>query len=387
MIRKPILFCLAFLGFLSLLMGPPAVIRAAEGAVSGRFPTEQEVATEKFLAKLESALAKKFFHYRNRPIIRVAVFDFTDGSGNVVRSGRELAERISRRLYLQNQFDVVSQEKINKYLRWNGLTSLGRLNADGLYRLQRRINIMDPGNGIHTLITGEVQKGAARSIQASVSLINFQYRIGNVELEHNRIDELAFTAEIPLPTDQALQEASEVVLRAEKQVLDEGRLLILANTRGSDLQPTDYSSQFSKEQPFPWGAVPSVLTKGKADVSKPGQIILGLSRVHLTPIRVARGSLKYMEYSFLHGKFATNEIYFDEIIPAQKLPLLASVVDLKLGELLSEIKDVQVYPGATTVVVLSIYVPSEKERIRSKQVPRIQIFNFEGKGTEVLPGG
>ena len=77
--------------------GPPPV-----------FQTEQEVATEKFLCNLEASLADKFFDYRKRPVVQVAVFDFTDGAGNVVKAGAAWADKIARRLYPQPQFRVLS---------------------------------------------------------------------------------------------------------------------------------------------------------------------------------------------------------------------------------------------------------------------------------------
>jgi hypothetical protein len=49
--------------------------------------------------------------------------------------------------------------------------------------------------------------------------------------------------------------------------------------------------------------------------------------------------------------------------------------------------EVEVFPGTTTVVVLSFFVPSEKERIRSGITPRIKIYHLYGKGMEILPRG
>lgn len=97
--------------------------------------------------------------------------------------------------------------------------------------------------------------------------------------------------------------------------------------------------------------------------------------------------MKSLEYSFLHGKFRTNEIYFDEIIPAMDYRLLSSFIDLKTSGTYSEIAQVKVLPGGSTVVVISIYVPSEKERIRSQQTPRVDVFQLFGKDLEILPKG
>lgn len=360
---------------------------AAEGAVAAGLPTEQEAATQKFLSNLEAALAQKFFDYRSRPVIRVAVFDLTDGAGNVVKAGLAWADMISRRLYPQPQFDVVSHEVVSRYLRWNGLASVGKLDAAGLRLMQQRINTMAPGNEIHALITGEVKKGVGRSLQVQVYLTNFGFKVGEVELEKNLIDMLTFSTEIPLPTEQALQEAGEIVVPAEKQTPTEGRLLILANTRGNALLETEYSGQFHKEQPFPWDKVPYVLTVGKEEATMPKQIQIGLGRILLSPLEVRPQSLKRLEYSFLHGKCATNEIYFDEIIPAMGYRLIASFIDLKTNLTYSEVAEIQVYPGTTALVVLSFYVPSEKERFRAGQIPRIKVYQLFGKDLEVLPKG
>lgn len=358
---------------------------AMEGGTPGRTYTEQEIATEKFFSSLETALAKKFFNYRNRPVVRVAVFDFTDGAGNVVKAGRELADKITRRLYPQNQFDIVSQEKINRYLSWNGLSVLGKLNAQDLHRLQRRINTMDPDNGIHAFITGEVQKGVGRSLRVSASIVNFQFKVGAYELEKNIVDVLNLKAEIPMPTEQALQEATGIVLRGEIRTMEEGRLLILANSRGSALLETEYAKQFNKDQPFPWAKVPFVFVAGKEEATVPEQIRIGLGELLLAPLSMVKDSLMQMEYSFLHGKCSTNSVYFDEKLPAQDYRLVTSFLDLKNNETYSEMTEVQVFPGTTTLVILSIYVPSEKERIRTKQYPRINVFQILGKGMEVLP--
>ncbi len=377
------LMVLLLMPFGSLII--PGKCPAADGGPRGGTMTEQEVATEKFFSNLEATLGEKFFDYRKRPTIRVAIFEFTDEAGNVVKSGRELADKLTKRLYLKPQFDVLSQEKINLYLKWNGINTLGRVDAESLQRLQRRINIMDPGNNLHALVMGVVKKGVGRSLQVSASLVNFQFKIGAIELEKNIIDRLTLTTEIPLPTEQALQEATDVLVRRESGFLEEGRLLILVNTRGNALQQTEYLSQFSKDQPFPWAKTPYALTLGKEEVVMPDQIRIGLEKLLLTPLPPRPDPGKRLEYFFLHGKCASNEIYFDEIIPAQSYHLITSFLDRKNNEPYSELTEVQVYPGATTIMVITFYMPSERERIRNKRSPRIDVFPLFGKGMEVLP--
>jgi hypothetical protein len=75
------------------------------------------------------------------------------------------------------------------------------------------------------------------------------------------------------------------------------------------------------------------------------------------------------------------------LIPAMKYRLDASFIDWRNNQTYSETTEVEVYPGTTTVVVLSFFVPSEKERIRSGLTPRINIFNLYGKGLVILPRG
>lgn len=356
--------------------GPPPV-----------FQTEQEVATEKFLCNLEASLADKFFDYRKRPVVQVAVFDFTDGAGNVVKAGAAWADKIARRLYPQPQFRVLSHERVQKYLSWNSLGTVGKLDAASLRLLQRRINTMDPGNGIHALITGEVKKGMGRSLQLQVYLVNFEARIGEMELEKNLLDTETLWTEIPLPTEQAVQEATEVLTRGEKEAFSEGRFVILANTRGYPLVETEYLKMLTKEQAFAWDKIPSVLIVGREEYTMPKQVQIGTGTVTLEPIELPFGSSKRLEHSFLHGKFATNEVYFDEMIPAMKYQLNASFIDLKNNQTYSETAEVEVFPGSTTIVVLSFFVPSEKERIRSGIHPHIKIYPAYGKGLEILPRG
>ncbi len=363
----------------------PVSDQTAEGATPRGLLTEQEIATEKFLASLEATLAKKFFDVRRCPVIRVAVFDFTDGEGNVVKAGRELAERITKRLYLESQFEVVSKGKLDQYLTWNGLTALGKLDAPSLRSFQQRIDTLDPGNELNTLVFGEVKKSVGRSLNISAFLVNFQFKIGPFELEKNIIDFLPLTGEIPLPTEQALQEANEIVLRADNRPRPEGRLLILANTRGNALLETEVAKQLNKEQPFPWDKAPHVFIWGREEVSVPEQIKIGMGSLFLLPTSAKRNSIQGLQYSFLHGKLATNEVYLDKIIPAAAYPLVTSFLDSKTNETFSQTVDVQVYPETTTIVVLSIFVPSEKERIRNRQAPRLDIFQLYGKGVEIFP--
>ncbi len=360
---------------------------AAEKANPPAPQTEQELATEKFLSNLEGALSQKFFDYRKRPKIRVAVFDFTDGEGNVVKAGVSWADQIARRLYSQTQFDVISHEQVTRYLSWNSLGTIGSLDAASLRLLQRRINTMDPSNGIHVLITGEVKKGVGRSLQIRVSLVNFEFKVGEMELEKNLLDFVPLAAEIPLPTEQALQEAGEILVRGEKQSLTEGRLVVLANTRGYPLIDSEYLSRFQKDQPFDWEKIPYVLMVGKEDYAMPKQVQVGTGKVSLIPLQLPPSAPKRLEHSFLHGKCATNEVYFDEMIPAMKYQISASFIDLHNSQTYSDLTEVEVYPGTTTIVVLSFFVPSEKERIRSGILPRINIFHLYGKGVEILPRG
>jgi hypothetical protein len=376
------LLCLLWTGFIF-----PGKIPAEERIASASPATEQDATTQKFLVNLESTLAQKFFNYRNRPVIRVAVFDFTNGTGNVVKGGIGWADEIVRTLYLQPQFDVVSRDQVNRYLSWTGLASVGKLDAAGLRLLQRRINTMDPANGINVLITGEVKRGVGRSLQIQAYLTNFEFKVGKVELEENFIDVVPLSVEIPFPTEQALQEANEIIVRTEPKSPGEGRLLVLANTRGNALLAAEYFEQFQRDQPFPWGKVPYALTVGKEETTTPKQIQVGLEKIFLSPLEVPPESWKRLEYSFLHGKCATNEIYFDGMIQPMEYRLLASFIDLRSNLTYSKEADIQVYPGATTVVVLSFYVPSEKERFRAGQTPRINVYQLFGKDLQILPKG
>ncbi|MGB9699776.1 MAG: hypothetical protein ACPL5I_10365 [Thermodesulfobacteriota bacterium] len=371
-----------FLIYLLTLTG--GISRAEEKSTEQRL-SEQELATEKFLSNLEAKLAYKFFDYRQRPVVRVAVFDFNDGAGNVSKGGREIAEKISRRLWWQKQFTVLSREKVEQYLQWMGMTTLFKMNAQMLYRWQKRINTLDPGHGLHVLISGEVQKGVGRSLRLSASLINFETKIGSRELEHNILDLTNIIGEIPLPTEQALKEALEIVTRGEIRSAAEGRLLILASNKGHNLMETDYVRRFTKEQPSPWAEVPLLFIAGKEEGIMPENVKVGLDRLSLSPLTWVKDPGKQLQYSFLHGKCSTNLVYFDEIMPAQSYRLVTALTDPKSYETRSLVKEVPVYPGVTTLVVLSFYIPSEKERLRSKQTAQINIFQLWGKGMEVFP--
>jgi hypothetical protein len=244
---------------------------------------------------------------------------------------------------------------------------------------------MDPHNGIHAFVTGEIQRGFSRNVRVSASILNYQAKIGSFELEKNILDVQRIDAEIPFPTEQAWKEAYEVVLPGDRRVLEEGRLIVLANTQGNKLLATEYMKAFSPQEAFPWPQTPYVLLQGREEVVKPEQVRVGLDKLLLSPLIGRRYAEKQFEYSFLHGKFSTNQVYFDEALPAQDYPLLTSFLDLKNNEGYSEYIKIPVHAGATTVLVLSFYVPSEKERIQSKQMPRIDIFQLFGKGTEIFP--
>ncbi len=363
----------------------PAMAQTPGKVFPARVLTEEGIAREKFYSSIEATIAQKFFDSRKRPIIRVAVFDFTDPDGNAVKAGRELAEKITGRLYGQPQFEVVSREKIQKYLNWNGLSTLGKLDTQGLRRLQQRINTMDPGNGIHCLLIGEVKRSAGRNLHVSTSVINFLFKIGPNELEKNVLDALNWEGDIPLPTEQALQEASEVIVRKESRPGDEGRLMILVNTRGHSHWETEYVKQIQKENFLSWDKIPYVYIVGKEDVITPERIKIGAEGLTLFPVDVKKNSQKDLEYLFLHGKFATNEVFFDDRLPVQKFRITTSFLDGKANETYSEFSEVQVLSDTTTFLIVSFFVPGEKERIRSKQSPRTQFFQLFGKGTEILP--
>jgi hypothetical protein len=382
---RPVAVMIALLGVLGLglVLGPMANENGA--AAAQRQPTEQDNAAEKFFSALEASLAEKFFDARRRPVIRVAVFAFTDNRGNGIRAGRELAEKLTRRLHQQSQFAPVSQEKLQRFLVLNGRNTMGGMDAQAFAHFQRRINTLEPGHGIHALVTGEVQKGMGRNLRVTATVYNFEEAPGAVALEKNLVDVARVQADIPYPTEKALQEATEVLLPGLDRPLDEGRLVILANTRGHHLLATARARDFGVDRPFAWGENPYVLILGKEEVNMPGEIKVGLDHLVLAPREFRKESRERLEYAFLHGKFGTNEVYFDEPVPAEAYGLLTSFLDLKTNETYSEQAAVQVHPDATTVVVLSYYVPSEKERMRNKQVPGIHIYQLLGKGRELLP--
>ena len=379
-------FFIALIFLIPLIWGWAQKSPATEELTPEQVLTDQEIATEKLFSSLEASLAKWYFDYRKRPVVRVAVFDFTDPEGNVVKSGQELADKITKRLYLQSQFDIVDQQKINRYLNAVGLTALGKIDARSLLRLQKRINTMDPANGINALVTGEIQKGEGRSIRVNLAITNFETQFRTIELEKNILEFHSLFTEIPLPTEQAVQEATEIVVRGEVRPLEEGRLLILANTRGNALLESEYINQFNKDNPFPWGQVPFALTmvKEREEAGLPEQIQIGLGKVLLNPLVVGRTSGQRLDYSFLHGKCATNEVYFDEVIPAVGYRLTAAFVDLKNSETYSESKEIPVYAGTTTIVVVSFIMPSRREGTRVNPINRIRVYQIFGKGMDIL---
>jgi hypothetical protein len=146
-------------------------------------------------------------------------------------------------------------------------------------------------------------------------------------------------------------------------------------------------NRFQKDQSFEWEKIPYVLMVGKEDYTMPKQVQIGTGNVILPALQLPPSAPKRLEHAFLHGKCATNEVYFDEMIPAMKYRISASFIDLRNSQTYSDLTEVEVYPGTTTIVVLSFFVPSEKERIRSGILPRINIFHLYGKGLEILPRG
>jgi len=359
--------------------------QAASPLTAKSLPTEQENAAEKFFSTVETTLAQNFFDVRHRPVIRVAVFDFTDGKGNVVKAGKDLADKINGRLYRQSQFEVVDQEKLQRYLGLYGQNTLGKLDAAGLFRLQQRLNTLEPENGIHALVIGEVQKGVSRNLRVTASIVNFQYTMDAFAYENNLLEAQQIIAEIPYPTEQALSEATEVVTPAVSRPFEEGRMIVLVNNRGSNLLATTYANSLSGENPVEWEKIPFVMVRGPEEVNIPGQIRVGLEKLVLSPLEHRKDSTERLEFSFLHGKFGTNEVYFDERVPVETYSLLTSFVDLKTNEIYSDIAKIAVQAGVTTVVVVSYYVPSEKERIRNKQIPGIRVYQLFCKGMEILP--
>ena len=382
---RPVAVLIALMSLLGMGLVLGADAYGAEAGPAKRLMTEQEIAAEKFFASLEAALAEKFFDARKRPVIRVAVFDFTDEKGNGVGAGKELADKITRRLRLQSQFEVVSQNSIQHFLALNGMNTMGRLDAATFSNLRRRMNTLDPGHGIQALVTGEVQKGVSRNLRVTASLYDFEAPLGALEKEKNLLDLRQVLAEIPYPTEKALQEATEVTVPNLNRELKEGRIVVLANTRGNQLLGTPQIETFGVDREFPWEKSPYVLMVGKEEVMMPGEIRVGLDHLVLSPLEFRKNSAERLEYSFLHGRLGTNEIYFDEPVPAKAYRLVTSFLDLKTNQTYSEQGEIQIHPEATTVVVLSYYVPSEKERMRNKQIPGIQVYQLFGKGLEFLP--
>ena len=245
---RPVAVLIALISLLGMGLVLSADGYGAEATPSTRPPTEQENAAEKFFSALEASLAEKFFDARQRPVIRVAVFDFTDGKGNGVGAGKELAEKITRRLHRQSQFEVVSPKKLQRYLALNGMNTMGRLDAPAFSSFRRRVNTLDPGHGIHALVIGEVQKGMSRNLRVTASIFSFEAPMGALETGEEPPDLRQVQAEIPYPTEKALQEATEVTLANRNRHLREGRLVVLANTRGNHLLATAQTQAFGADK-------------------------------------------------------------------------------------------------------------------------------------------
>lgn len=61
---------------------------------------------------LMEKIATKYFHIKNKPVIKIAVFDFTDREGNITVGSRYTANRIGLAFGANSQFELVSLKKI-----------------------------------------------------------------------------------------------------------------------------------------------------------------------------------------------------------------------------------------------------------------------------------
>jgi len=104
----------------------------------------------------------------------------------------------------QPQFEVISHDG-DPVPELNSLGTIGRLDAGNLRLLQRRINTMDPGNGIHASSPGGEER-SGRSLQIQAYLVNFESKVGEMELEKNLIDMVPLRGD-PLPTEQRCRKA------------------------------------------------------------------------------------------------------------------------------------------------------------------------------------
>ena len=61
---------------------------------------------------LMERIATKYYHQKNKPVTRIAIFDFTDREGNITVGSRYIANRIRLAFGANGQFELVDLQKI-----------------------------------------------------------------------------------------------------------------------------------------------------------------------------------------------------------------------------------------------------------------------------------
>jgi len=92
-----------------MVCGPPFLYAAGEG----NSPSINE-GTDKLALSLMKEIATKYFDAKKRPMIKVAVFDFTDRNGDVTVGSRYISNRIKLAFGSSPQFALLSVQEFEK---------------------------------------------------------------------------------------------------------------------------------------------------------------------------------------------------------------------------------------------------------------------------------
>jgi hypothetical protein len=320
--------------------------------------------------KVSKQAAGLGFDYYQRPVVKMAVFDFQDATGKEIRFGRDLADFLRLKGGQEKQFFIYGGEDplvntLRSYLQKDPQfkTGVQRAFQDSTAFSRSPVDIV---------ITGHILKEEDSRLTVRVNLIPLFKRVSAVEGELNRRNYTSLTFLSPRLTAEEMQQALTVLEKPKRKL---SRLIILSHLESAGSQGRE------KEENFLTGSFPAkgkdFFKKESWQLERVNDLAFWLDEKEIKILKAEdwEDSRKRLYHDVLSG-FKAGQIWFDnDLAPGEHSLVVSLPVN---GSYKTFIRSFLVREDTTYYLYFSVITNNRKE-------PVLQVRYIADASNTLLP--
>jgi hypothetical protein len=355
----------------------------ASDSSTGAFPSPAFNNLKPFYQEILRQVAERsadlVYDYDTRPLIRTAIMDFPDQSGQEIAVGNDLSAYLRSGLDRENQFYIYGREQIRRSL--GHFIQVNREMKPYLVsRLQELVQIVFK-KPIHLIIAGEIRKTDENQLQINVTIIPFFQPLKPVEMEAERLSfpQLSFLSS--KMTDEEIKQALAKPKSQKGLAINPGygRLIVLSNYLLEKPREQERRYLGTLEATRPSYEKEQGSSLRQLNLGDPQDLTSWLDKQELFIFEERQiGNFKDYYYNILSG-FGADHIWFDAEVKEGDHQLAFSVFPVNTLNKKAVSYPFRLTPGTTTYLVVTVVSQPQKDpdvKIRMIEDPDNRVYPF-----------